>query len=1294
MSDAGRPGRRRRRRGAGRFGPAPRWVRWGVLGALILLIAALVAANLRLTERRDGGGRTGREYNVARLALGAVDLDVALREGRAAVAAEPGSREARLLLALVLQRRGATTEARTILRDDVARDRGYDDGRVLLAAFAMREEDYAAALALLREAVERDPTPPDAWRLLAEIRALTGDRDGATAAYARAVDGAPDDLRSWLGLGDVQLAAALDTGSVVARQEAGRAYREAEQLSRRALRHGGGRTARRALAKALAGRARALRGSSFDEAAAEIEKLVADAGDDEGPTLVQAAFLSGVGRDGDARRLLEKAERRWPSPAVRGALAGVLESMGEGSEAAAVLRRALAADARDGASRAALVALLTRSGRLEEASTALGDTPGDVAMRGRIDEAAGDLARVRSRAAAEAGDEESAGRLRAAALDAYGRALTERPRSMPLQKKRFSTLLEGAAAAPDALGAADLAAARAFVDDVLELNPGDADALAWRARLALLDGEPETAFERLAPAATGDAPTTEVLRLFGAACERTGRDTQAADAFQRVLARLTHRDVEARRDDRAAPPDAWADAIRTTLRLGRAGLAAARAAEGVAAWPDALGLRLLLADSLVVAGRDEDALAALEAAATRFASSSAVLVRMAAVHERAGRPDAAERVLRAAVAASDAAAPGFALARLLGRRGRNDEMGAALAAAVARVADAADGALRAASVLLSLDPPRLAEARSELERAAATAGDPRAALTRLADIALLEAGRGMATPAAAAEAVARCVAAGVETRDRAYLDGKLALLEGRVDDAVRSFEEALGAGSRSAATLYYLARARCEAGRTGEATEALDRAAELAPDDRVLRHELSVLRTDLAAAALAAGRTSEALLLLEGAATTDRALLLLAGARASRADWDLARSQARAYVERQPRSRVGRHLLAAVLVRAGGEPRLREAAALFAALAAEDAEDAHAAVGLAATLSALGATAPAAAAWEAALGLAPSDPAVLRGALEALVGAGRASDALELAERALAAEPESVELLRLRADVLLHVGRLADAAEAYLRLAAVDRADVRPLVAAAAALMADGRADEARALLTARLPRCDDPRAGRLALGDLLARAGDVPAAREALTDLGGGAPPSSYAVLLVGAVAEAEGAVERARRIYATRSSDDDVRVAVLHRLSALLTAAGADRAALDANDAILRLAPDDDAAVNNRALLLARDDERLAEALAEARRALQLAPQRPEIADTLGWLLVRSGRPVAALPHLELAAKALGGDARVLFHLGVCYARLGHVDQARERLERALELDAAFPGADAARAQLDRLR
>jgi tetratricopeptide (TPR) repeat protein len=1288
MTEPSRRGRRRKRRRS-----RSRWlspVRLRLVAAAVVIGVLATLATSWYLRRRSSGGVTSRAYNVARLALGAGDLETAVREARTAVEEAPASREARLLLALALHRRGESDEASTLLAEDVRRDPDYDDGRLVLAAFAMRDEDYATALTLLREAVARDPTPAGAWRLLGDVRGLTGNADGAENAYRRAVETDPGDVRAWLSLGDVRLARALETSSVVAREQAGHAYEQAESLARMELAGGSTTAGRLALAKALAGRVRAIRDASLAEAEAEIRTLVEESGDDVEPTLALAAFLRGVGRDSDARVVLEAAERRWRSAAPRRALSRVLESLGEDSEAVAAMRRAVAADPRDEVSRAELVALLVRLDRLDEASDELASAPEDVADAGRLHETAGDLARARALRAEAAGDPEAGAEHRAAARSAYTRALARRPRSMPLQKKRFGELLEAAAERPGALSAEERAAAERYALDVLELNPFDADALAWRARQLLVEDDAEAAVTLLGPSAASEAPPVDLLRLYGAACERTGRSERAAEAYDRVLARLSRRDDPAR-DDRAAPPAVWRDAVRGWIRAGRHELAGVVATHAVEAWPGSLELQVLRADALLLSGRADDALNALTVAADAFPDSVDVAVRTARLHERAGRSTEAEAVLRAAGDGPDVR---FALAGVLGRAGRRDEMSAELAAAAAATTDAAGAAVRTADVLLSLQPPEVESARAALESAAETVPDARAVLVRLAELALLDAAADEARIPAARDAVHRAVPPGAAGWVRPYLDGKLALLDGDARTAVRRLERAVEKGARSAAVLYYLARAHRAAGASREAREPLTQAFEIDPVDRRIEDELVALRLHLASEALVEGRSAETLLLLEDVPDDAARTWLLALARTARSEWDAAELQARRFLAERPDDAVAEHVLAAVLVRRGGEPRLSEAAALYAGLVEDDPDDVHALVGRAAALHALGDLEGASTAWSQAAASRPTDVRILRGRVTCLVAAGRAADALAHVETAIEQGAATGETAALRADLLLHLGRPDAAAAAYSMSAEADRSDVRPLLGAAAALAAAGREDEARRMLETRVPRCDDPRPGWLALGDLRARSGDLEGAREALERARGGGLPSSYEVLLSGGVDEAEGHVERAQRTYALLVVEDDLRAVTLSRLGALLAAAGETRRALDAYDALLRLRPDDAAAINNRALLLAQDDGGLEDALAEVRRARELAPASPHVADTLGWLLVRDGRPADARMLLEEAAAALSGEPRVRFHLGMCLARLGEVDPARTELARALELDPLFPGADAALAQLERLR
>ena len=95
---------------------------------------------------------------------------------------------------------------------------------------------------------------------------------------------------------------------------------------------------------------------------------------------------------------------------------------------------------------------------------------------------------------------------------------------------------------------------------------------------------------------------------------------------------------------------------------------------------------------------------------------------------------------------------------------------------------------------------------------------------------------------------------------------------------------------------------------------------------------------------------------------------------------------------------------------------------------------------------------------------------------------------------------------------------------------------------------------------------------------------------------------------------------------------------------------------------------------------------------ALDLARRARELAPENPDIADTLGWILVQAGEVNEGLSLLQASAEEREQNPSVQYHLGAAHEKLGDNYRARVYLRRALNLG-KFPEADAARALLDSL-
>lgn len=114
------------------------------------------------------------------------------------------------------------------------------------------------------------------------------------------------------------------------------------------------------------------------------------------------------------------------------------------------------------------------------------------------------------------------------------------------------------------------------------------------------------------------------------------------------------------------------------------------------------------------------------------------------------------------------------------------------------------------------------------------------------------------------------------------------------------------------------------------------------------------------------------------------------------------------------------------------------------------------------------------------------------------------------------------------------------------------------------------------------------------------------------------------------------------------------------------------------------LKVNPNFVLALNNQAYLLAEVRNRLDEALVQAKKARQLAPADPRVADTLGWIEHRRGNYPEALRLLTEAQQKLAGQSEIEAHLGLIRYMMGQEEAARSALAAALGTPGKFPGRD----------
>jgi putative PEP-CTERM system TPR-repeat lipoprotein len=110
-----------------------------------------------------------------------------------------------------------------------------------------------------------------------------------------------------------------------------------------------------------------------------------------------------------------------------------------------------------------------------------------------------------------------------------------------------------------------------------------------------------------------------------------------------------------------------------------------------------------------------------------------------------------------------------------------------------------------------------------------------------------------------------------------------------------------------------------------------------------------------------------------------------------------------------------------------------------------------------------------------------------------------------------------------------------------------------------------------------------------------------------------------------------------------------------------------------------VLDIDPDNVVALNNLAWLLSEDKD--PKALEYAEHAHRLAPFSPNVLDTLGWTLTRTGDAKRGAGLLRIAARLAPGNAEIRLHLAKALIESGDKTAARQELSDFTKLDKTSP-------------
>jgi Tfp pilus assembly protein PilF len=96
---------------------------------------------------------------------------------------------------------------------------------------------------------------------------------------------------------------------------------------------------------------------------------------------------------------------------------------------------------------------------------------------------------------------------------------------------------------------------------------------------------------------------------------------------------------------------------------------------------------------------------------------------------------------------------------------------------------------------------------------------------------------------------------------------------------------------------------------------------------------------------------------------------------------------------------------------------------------------------------------------------------------------------------------------------------------------------------------------------------------------------------------------------------------------------------------------------------------------------LAWAYSENKDARALPTAKQALILSNRKPEVLDTVGWILVQDSKLNDALPYLEEAQKAAPHNPEIAYHAAYTLAHTGNTDVAKHLLAQLLATPDSFP-------------
>ncbi len=328
-----------------------------------------------------------------------------------------------------------------------------------------------------------------------------------------------------------------------------------------------------------------------------------------------------------------------------------------------------------------------------------------------------------------------------------------------------------------------------------------------------------------------------------------------------------------------------------------------------------------------------------------------------------------------------------------------------------------------------------------------------------------------------------------------------------------------------------------------------------------------------------------------------------------------------------------------------------------------------------------------------ALAINPDDIVTSGRLVETLLAQGQ-KDQAEVEARRLVALPNQVGVGDYSLGrVLAEKKEFAAAAESFRKSLATRPDDPLPLEALVRALNAQGRPNDAIALLNQRVGDDEKGLFAKFLLGAIYSDQNDSANARKYLEEVVKGKPETiaAWAALAGLYSKDRDGRI----RVLERGRKANPGRIELSMPLATDLEQAGQIDEAIAVYEEILKANPGLEIAMNNLASLLldGRSDP------VSIARALELAKgfsqsDNPAMLDTLGWAQYRSGQEREAVSVLQRVVATAGQFPVFRYHLGMAYFAVGNQVAAKAELTQAVgSAEGDYPGIDEARRTLKKL-